>query len=545
MRSSVSVGVLALIVGLTTAAKVFDVTVLSVQPLKFEPRAGLANEDWVATGSFSDAVDHPSNFGTLDITTKSANDNAQMFAAGFSEGYLTAERIHQHYQNMMCQVDCSGSVPTELSQFFDKQNAWARSQVSKHPSSGYWQFIGSLLSQFDGLVKGYSASEYGQSNPLDLWAFTMINAMGDLFDIMPAVLPSSRPNFHGMNYKEAQSYLTSVGHCSALIKVTDDLSDLYVGHNAWFVYSSMLRIYKTYNFALQNAANKATITSFSSYPATLSSLDDFYMMKGSDLIMTQTTNNIFNATLWDLVQPESLLAWQRVRTANQLANAGSEWYSIVSEHNSGTYNNQYMVIDTKKFQAGSALQPGTLFVVEQIPGLVAGADVTNQLFRGYWPSYNVPYFPEIYVASGYVSVDEKGGVLPFTQYQQAPRAKIFRRDESAVHDLATMQRIMRSNDFQTDPYSDHSPWGAISARGDLAAVPNGAGGYDSKITSISAFRPHYLASGKQVQMQASIVNGPTAQGQKPFVWSTSTLTDKHVGQPDVFDFEFETVSVPV
>ena len=83
-----------------------------------------------------------------------------------------------------------------------------------------------------------------------------------------------------------------------------------------------------------------------------------------------------------------MIAWQRVRTANQLADGGAEWYSIVAEHNSGTYNNQYMIVDTKKFQAKSALQPGTLFVVEQIPGLVAGADVTNQLFRGYWPSYN-------------------------------------------------------------------------------------------------------------------------------------------------------------
>ena len=100
-------------------------------------------------------------------------------------------------------------------------------------------------------------------------------------------------------------------------------------------------------------------------------------------------------------------------------------------------------------------------------------------------------------------------------------------------------------DFQTDPYSDNSPWGAISARGDLASVPNGAGGYDSKITSITAFKPHLSSSGQQVQMEASIVNGPTAQGQKPFAWSTSTLTDRHVGQPDVFDFVFETVSVPV
>ena len=83
-----------------------------------------------------------------------------------------------------------------------------------------------------------------------------------------------------------------------------------------------------------------------------------------------------------------LVAWQRVRTANQLANSGPEWYDFVSRHNSGTYNNQYMVIDSKLFKPGNALPPNTLFVVEQIPGLMAGADGTNELVRGYWPSYN-------------------------------------------------------------------------------------------------------------------------------------------------------------
>ena len=32
----------------------------------------------------------------------------------------------------------------------------------------------------------------------------------------------------------------------------------------------------------------------------------------------------------------------------------------------------------------------------QVPGLSMAADETETLRRGYWPSYNVPYFPEIY-----------------------------------------------------------------------------------------------------------------------------------------------------
>jgi hypothetical protein len=253
----------------------------------------------------------------------------------------------------------------------------------------------------DGLIAGYRASSEAAAYPLPLWAFTMINAMGDLFDIIPATTPSSkRPDFHSMSHKQLRRHMNINGHCSALLKVTPGLEEIYVGHTSWFTYSAMLRIYKNYEFALANSAVVAKKTVFSSYPGTLSSLDDMYMMSGSDLIMTQTTNSIYNASLWDLVVPESLLAWQRVRTANQLANSGPEWFDIVKQHNSGTYNNQYMILDTKLIKQYNAMPPNTLFVVEQIPGLVAGSDVTNQLENGFWPSYNVPYHKDIYVQSG-------------------------------------------------------------------------------------------------------------------------------------------------
>jgi len=86
--------------------------------------------------------------------------------------------------------------------------------------------------------------------------------------------------------------------------------------------------------------------------------------------MLQTTNSIFNMELYDLVVPESLLAWHRVRVANMISNNGPEWAAAVSQYNSGTYNNQYMVIDTKEFQPGQPLGSNILWVIEQIPGLV-------------------------------------------------------------------------------------------------------------------------------------------------------------------------------
>ena len=47
----------------------------------------------------------------------------------------------------------------------------------------------------------------------------------------------------------------------------------------------------------------------------------------------------------------------------------------------GTYNNQYMVVDLKKVTLNQELADGTLWVIEQIPGLVVGADQTAELLR--------------------------------------------------------------------------------------------------------------------------------------------------------------------
>lgn len=42
-----------------------------------------------------------------------------------------------------------------------------------------------------------------------------------------------------------------------------------------------------------------------------------------------------------------------------------------------------------------------------MPGLVYGADMTSHLLRGYWPSYNVPFFKQIYEGLGFNSYDVK------------------------------------------------------------------------------------------------------------------------------------------
>ena len=214
--------------------------------------------------------------------------------------------------------------------------------------------------------------------------------------------------------------------------------------------------------------------------------------------------------------------------ANHMAANGSQWFDVVRRFNSGTYNNQYMILDVSKIKVGDRVEDDALWVVEQIPGLVLGRDVTPILRNGHWPSYNVPFFEKIFNMSGYPAIVERRG--PDFSYQLAPRAKIFRRDAANVKDMASMKAIMRYNDFPNDKYSGGSPWGAICSRGDLdptEAAPDGC--YDTKVSDLAMARDRRTLA----------INGPTrGTGLGVFRWSDAFENVYHWGTPEVFNFTF-------
>ena len=68
---------------------------------------------------------------------------------------------------------------------------------------------------------------------------------------------------------------------------------------------------------------------FSSSPALLSSVDDFYLSLdateaagGTQLAVIETTNEVYNPDLFDKVVPQSILSWMRVITANSISSSG-------------------------------------------------------------------------------------------------------------------------------------------------------------------------------------------------------------------------------
>ena len=77
--------------------------------------------------------------------------------------------------------------------------------------------------------------------------------------------------------------------------------------------------------------------------------------------------------------------------ANRLATTGQEWCQYFAQNNSGTYNNEWMIVDYKLFEPGKELVDNTLWVLEQLPGEIHSEDMTDVLkSQGYWASYNIP-----------------------------------------------------------------------------------------------------------------------------------------------------------
>lgn len=70
----------------------------------------------------------------------------------------------------------------------------------------------------------------------------------------------------------------------------------------------MNRIYKSYDFRFNNPHFATQITTFSSYPGLLNSNDDFYIMS-SKLVVTETTNDFVDDSLYDKISSLNLYSW--------------------------------------------------------------------------------------------------------------------------------------------------------------------------------------------------------------------------------------------
>ena len=67
-------------------------------------------------------------------------------------------------------------------------------------------------------------------------------------------------------------------------------------------------------------------------PGSISSTDDFFQMS-SGLVVMETTNSVFNGSLYNGIIPQTLLSWTRAVVAGTLARSGPEWANLFAQHN--------------------------------------------------------------------------------------------------------------------------------------------------------------------------------------------------------------------
>ena len=300
------------------------------------PHAGIV--DGCSSYAFYDDEIATTGWSYLHVESDhNAPSNTQAYAAGFAEGYLTAKRIVQSLPNVIQSSFANNTVPANVYAWMAQQQQWVSAQAAANPADMYFQQAMFSYVQVSGIVDGVAAA--GAS--LSMADALLLNMQAEVSDIQAAISPSYRDSIDVLSMhdlKRVKSVMAKNSHCSALIRLAPDGSDLFSTHTTWTDYSQMLRVYKYYSLA--PLGTRATGVQFSSYPAAVSSIDDYYQTSQS-LIVIETTNNVANMTLYDAVTQQSVPTFARVALANRLASSGAEWVEYFSKHNGGTYNNQW------------------------------------------------------------------------------------------------------------------------------------------------------------------------------------------------------------
>ena len=479
---------------------------------------------YVATAFYTPGLSE-TGWDFLSITTNNKfSDELQAEGAGRLEASLTKEGIYNHYHNML---STAGPLNEFTANFFKKQEEYLLSKKSEYNENPIFYNAYLLYLQFKGLREQYNL-EVEESRRIDPIEFNVMNSFGDVMDIKKK---KNRPNFDEMDKEEMYQYFVLNNHCSAMFKLKYDLSDIFFGHNSWYYLNMMTRIFKEYNLNFNHESVKTHNVMFSSYPGSIVSNDDFYFTS-KGLVVIETTNSVYNESSYDLITEESLLCWQRVQLSNRMSSSAKEWTELFSKYNSGTYNNQYMILDTKQIEFGNytKIKENVLMIIEQIPGYLEINDVSDHLKFGYWPSYNIPYGKNVGKLSNIentINSKPERNMRLYNDYNNCSRANIMRRDQYKINDIESFKTFMQYNDYLNDPFSGGSPGESIASRYDLRKeAPLCYGAFDTKLSSVKEIK-------QSPKKTIYLYSGATKQVEPLFNFnSDACINVTHLGIPD-------------
>ena len=460
---------------------------------------------------------------TIEGNNISSSKNI-MRCAGYLEGYVSQHQIYQHYQlsKDIHNFPRNQWYTKNWTDFMDANRKYTEESIVAYSDVLYWQQVGLIMQQFHGLIEGYNskAPENEKLNETDFW---FIQAECEIYDVEKAI-----------DVKARKKQSEAAEHCTGLIRLLDDYSDVFFAHDTWSDFRDLHGQLKEYHFPIKEF--NATRLIFSTRVGKLFSYDDFYMAD-TGLLVLETTMNIYNESLYDIVVPQKLFTWIRALRAMWVATNGSEWTETFIEHNSGTLNNQYIILDTNKFERGKKPTTDLLWMIEQYPGTYERRDLTQQLVKdGYFPSINVPSTERLYNLAGYPEkVKEMDDIGFIYSYYEAPRYLILKRDAPTVKTFDEFKALMTYNNYLRDPLSYDASQAIMSRydlrRGDDERLPKKAfGGLDSKCARLTEFK---------TKMAVHAIAGPQHFDGNP-VWNfeNQSFGVLYDGLPAVWDFDW-------
>ncbi|OHT02646.1 Laminin A family protein [Tritrichomonas foetus] len=465
--------------------------------------------------------------GWYHITLRASEklDGGKMgYCIGYLEGMLTHTRI---YQSTMLFFDQT-NIPrenheshygyTRLVEWYTPHLEWLKSCIDAYPDSKYWRQINVIYSMLMGLHDGYDVASPANEKLSLMEMFVMV-AMGDSLELLASW------DWIPRNAEILQ-------RCTGVIKMSPEEDDIYFAHNSWTDYRCLHSYLKKYIIPTPDFSSPEVF--LSTQMGLLSSPDDFFV-NGGGLMVFETTFTLQNRTLYThYCHPRLVLNWMRTLLAMFTATNVQEWEDQFLKLNSGTYNNDYFVVDTKLLKREGRVEKDLIHVVAQLPGPFRWVeDLTQELYeKTFVASFNVP---KIKSASDFMEYERAIGVSAgFCNYTECSRFLITTRESPRLKDFETFKHFMRYSGFERDAYGvykgvhDHSC--TISSRGDLGHNPNSHGGINTKAT---------MASAVFTKMHLWTINSPSTEQYEPIDWRKPPLDKlKHDGLIDVWNFSW-------
>lgn len=353
----------------------FDDSFAYCATVYYSPKMGYRTEYWglrndfekISTGcSRACYKDRKTTNGLsfLEIETQSGyKDHHQAISAGMLEGSLTWGSIYAQWKNTVKSF-CDRSE--ENGQFCD----WLRDIVNtnylnvmkfskeKNKNDHYHHQIYLFYQQLLGIEIGFKkgVKRARQEYEIPFVDLLLLNSRVDIED-----LKIYFNEFVADNPDEQMDVNPRVGKMVLNILLSEDgkKPEVIIGHSSDGDYSSMLKIVKTYRFNYHQTpeAGSRLVTNtditFTSYPGSIASSDDFYLAMGkyTRIIVAGITLKHHNSAqlLHGIDLEGTVFSSARVMAANRLSHNGKFWAKVMArDPDFGA--KQWLIIDEKRIK---------------------------------------------------------------------------------------------------------------------------------------------------------------------------------------------------